>query len=224
MPILGWLDSKAAKAPRWILRGATGDLLRAVAVTLDAVTETARQAVRLRMPTKTSPDGLAAIAEERLEVRAVVFVYEDDIMFGERLRTAWSRRRLSGTKAGLVAVFQAFGFPSFVVYDKGEILPSKRWHGWIVLPYGAHPWGPGPVCGDGTLCGDGSTAGSSLRVAEVRNLREVTASWVPPHTRTFLRLQISDGAICGDGSECGDGSVCGGEEPVNIRLGKATLS
>jgi hypothetical protein len=223
MPILGWLDSRAAKAPRWILRGATGDLLRAVAVTLDAVTETARQAVRLRMPTKTSPDGQAAIAEERLEARATAFVYEDDTVFGERLRTAWSRRRLSGTKAGLVAVFQAFGFPSFVVYDKGEWFASKKWHAWVHLQ-APQPWGPGPVLGDGWVLGDGSTLGSSATVSEVRNVREVIASWVPPHTRTYVVFATSDGPILGDGWELGDGTVLGDPGLCRWRLGKESLS
>ena len=58
MPFLGWLDSTAAGAPRWLTKGAGGDWLRAVAVTFDAVTETVRQGVKLRFPSFASPDAL----------------------------------------------------------------------------------------------------------------------------------------------------------------------
>ena len=223
MPFLGWLDSTAAGATRWLTKGAGGDWLRVVAVTFDAVTETVRQGVKLRFPSFASPDALAAIAEERQEARATAFVYEDDVRFGERLRTAWGRRAFSDTKTGLVAIFEVFGFPSFQVFDKGEWFPSKKWHAWVYLPKDSHPWGPGPLVGDGTKVGAGKTVGSSMLVGQVRNLREVTASWVPPHARVFLRIQTEDGPVVGDGSSVGDGSVVGGES-CNLRLGKATLS
>lgn len=222
MPQLGWLDSPTGGAPRWVTKGAGGDWVRAVALVLDAFGESTRQAVKLRFPTGAPPDALATLAEERGEARATAFVYEDDNAFAERLRTSWSRREFSGTKRGLSTVFEAFGFPSFEVYDRQEWFPSKTWHAWIFLPYGSHPWGSGPKVGDGTQVGDGSTVGSSMRVEEVQNLRAVTASWVPPHTRTFLHLQTEDGVIVGDGSTVGDGSVVGGES-CKLRLGKATL-
>ena len=223
MPFLDWLDSAKAGSPRWLTHAAGGDWVRSVAIFLDACVETARQGVKLRFPSTAPPDALAAIAEERQEARATAVVYEADPAFAERLRTAWSRRAFNGTKTGLVAVVGAIGFGSFSVYDRLEWFPSKTWHAWVVVPFGAHPWGPGPVVGDGTVVGDGSTVGSSMRASEVRNLREVTASWVPPHTRTFLHLQLVDGVIVGDGSEVGDGSVVGGESCF-LRLGKATLS
>lgn len=223
MPFLGWLDSAKAGAPRWITKGAAGEFLRATALTLDALVESGKQAVKLRFPSFSPPDGLAAIGEERLEARATVFVYEDDVAFAERLRTAWSRREFGGTKTGLSAVFEAFGFPSFQVFDKLEWFPSKLRHAWIYLPKASHPWGPGPVVGDGTKAGDGATVGSSLRVSEVRNIREVTASWCPPSERVFLHLQTEEGPVVGDGSDVGDGSLVGGKS-CKLRLGKATLS
>ena len=223
MPFLDYLDSTAAGAPRWLTKGAGGDWLRAVGVTLDAVVETARQGVKLRFPSFAPPDALAAIGEERLEARATALVYEDDVAFGERLRTAWSRRKFSGTKTGLVAIFEVFGFGPYSVYDLAEWFPSKKWHAWVFLPKASHPWGPGPLVGDGSKVGEGKTVGSSMRVGQVRNIREVTASWVPPDTRTFLHLQTEDGAIVGDGSEVGDGSLVGGNS-CKLRLGKASLS
>lgn len=223
MPLLGWIDSPAGGAPRWVTRGAGGDWIRSVALWLDAFTESARQAVKLRFPTGAPPDALVAQAEERLEARATAFVYEDDNAFAERLRTSWSRREFNGTKPGLSTVFQAFGFPSFQVYDRQEWFPSKTWHAWIYLPKASHPWGPGPVVGDGSKVGQGKTVGSSMLTTQVRNIRQVTASWVPPHTRTFLHLQTEDGVIVGDGSEVGDGSVVGGKS-CKLRLGKATLT
>lgn len=224
MPFLDWLDSAKAGAPRWLTNAAGGDWVRAVAIFLDATVETARQGVKLRFPSFASPDALAAIAEERQEARATAVVYEADPTFAERLRTSWSRRAFNGTKTGLEAIVSVIGFGSFTVYDRLEWFPSKAWHAWVVVPFGAHPWGPGPVVGDGTLVGDGSTVGSSMRVSEVRNLREVTASWVPPHTKTFLHLQLQNGAVVGDGSTVGDGSVVTGNASCKLRLGKASLS
>lgn len=223
MPQLGWLDSPSGGAPRWVTKGWGGDWLRSVALVLDAFGESARQAVKLRFPTGAPPDALASLGEERLEVRATAFVYEDDNAFAERLRTSWSRRAFNGTKRGLSAVFAVFGFPSFEVYDRQEWFPSKKWHAWVFLPHGSHPWGPAATFGDGSEFGDGTTFGSSALVSQVRNVREVTASWVPPHTRTYLAIKTDDGAIFGDGSEFGDGTVFGGEELCCWRLGKVTL-
>lgn len=223
MPFLDWLPSPAAKIPPRILRAWGGVFVHVTALLLDAMTETAKQAIKVRFPSLAPPDGLRAIGEERGEARATAYLYEDDFAFAERLRTTWSRRRRAGTRAGLVRVFEAFGFPSFEVYDLGEWFSSLAWHAWVYVPRASHPWGPGPVVGDGTQVGDGSTVGSSLRVSQVRNLREVTASWCPPHARTYLRLQTEEGPIVGDGSEVGDGSVVGGKS-CKIRLGKASLS
>lgn len=224
MPFLDWLPT--AKIPPRILRDWGGVWTRAVALVLDAMTESARQAVRLRFPTGAPPDALAAIAEERGEARATAVIYEDDTRLGERLRTSWSRRRRAGTKVGLVTIFEVFGFPAFQVFDRREWFPSKAWHAWVFLAKGNHPWGHGPRCGDGTRCGDGSVCGVSMRSEQVRNLRRVTASWVPPHARVFLHLQLGDGPLCGDGHTCGGaGSVCGGgNNSAKLRLGKATLS
>lgn len=222
MPFLGYLDSATAGAPRWLQKAAGGDWVRAVAVTLDAVVESARQGVKLRFPRFAAPDALAALAEERQEARATAYVYEADPVFAERLRTSWSRRQFSGAKEGLRRVFEAFGFPSFQVYDLGEWLPSYTWHTWVYLPKGSHPWGPGPVVGDGSKVGEGKTVGSSLRSSEVRNLREVTASWCSPHVSTYLHLQTVDGPVVGDGSDVGDGSVVGGKS-CKLKLGKVTL-
>lgn len=221
MPFFDWLPT--AKIPPRILRSWGGVWTNVVALLFDAMAESARQAVKVRFPSMAPPDGLREIGLERQEARATAFVYEDDVAFAERLRTAWSRRRRSGTKAGLVRVFEVFGFASFTVYDKREWFPSKVWHAWIFLPKASHPWGPGPVCGDSSTCGDGSTCGTSMRVGEVRNIREVTASWIPPNTRTFLILQTEDGPVCGDGSLCDDDTICGGNSE-HLRLGKATLS
>lgn len=223
MPFLDWLPSPAAKIPPRILRAWGGVYVHVTALLLDALTECAKQAVKVRFPSEAPPDALRAIGGELGEARATAFVYEDDFSFAERLRTTWSRRRRAGTKEGLVRVFEAFGFPSFEVFDLGEWFSSQAWHAWVYLPRASHPWGPGPVVGDGTQVGDGSTVGSSLRVSQVRNLREVTASWCPPHARTYLRLQTEEGPIVGDGSEVGDGSVVGGKS-CKIRLGKASLS
>jgi hypothetical protein len=220
---LDWLPSRSAGAPPWLLRGWGGEWLRAKALVLDALVESAKQAVKVRFPSDSPPDGLAEIARERLEARATAFVYEDDFAFAERLRTAWSRREFNGSSTGLSAVFSAFGFPSFTIYDQEDWFPSKKWHAWIYLPKASHPWGPAPVVGDGTKVGDGATVGSSLRVGQVRNLREVTASWCPPHAMTFLHLQTEDGAVVGDGSDVGDGSLVGGKS-CKLRLGKASLS
>jgi hypothetical protein len=223
MPLLGWLDSPTGGAPRWVTRGAGGDWVRSVALWLDAFTESARQAVRLRFPSHATPDALAEIGVERGEVRATAYLYEDDHAFAERVRTSWSRRAFSGTKRGLSTVFEAFGFASFQVYDLGEWFPSKSWHAWIFLPKASHPWGPAPKVGDGTKVGAGKTVGSSMLAIQVRNLRAVTASWVPPHTRTYLHLQTEAGVIVGDGSDVGDGSVVGGKS-CKLRLGKATMA
>lgn len=222
MPLLGWLDTPAGGAPRWVSAGWGGDWLRAVALLLDAFSESARQAVKLSFPSTAPPDALAALGEELLEARATAFVYENDRAFGERLRTSWSRRSFSGTKQGLSTVFEAFGFPWFQVYDQQEWFPSKTWHAWIYLPKASHPWGPGPKVGDGSKVGDGQTVGSSMLGVQVRNLRAVTASWVPPHARVFLHLQTEDGPIVGDGSDVGDGSKVGGKS-CKLRLGKSTL-
>lgn len=223
MPYLDWLPSRSAKAPPWLLRGFGGEWVRALALLLDALAECAKQAVKMRFPSFAPPDALAEIGRERSEARATAFVYEDDYAFAERLRTEWSRRRFNGTKTGLSAVFSAFGFPSFTVYDQLDWFPSKLWHAWIYLPKASHPWGPSPVVGPGTLVGAGATVGSSLRVGEVRNLRAVTASWVPPHARVYVHLQTEEGPVVGDGSEVGPGTLVGGKS-CKLRLGKATLS
>lgn len=223
MPLLGWLDSASAGAPRWLTQGAGGDWLRALAVFLDASVETAKQGVKLRFPRHASPDALAAIAAERQEARATAVTYEADQAFAERLRTSWSRRVYSGTKEGLRRVVEAIGFGPFEVYDQGEWFPSQPWHAWVFVPKASHPWGPGPVVGDGTKVGGGKVVGVSMLPSQVRNVREVTASWVPPHVRAYLHLQTVDGPIVGDGSEVGDGSTVGGES-CKLRLGKATLS
>ncbi len=223
MPFLDWLPSPAAKIPPRILRAWGGVFVHVTALLLDAMTETAKQAIKVRFPSLAPPDGLRAIGEERGEARATAYLYEDDFAFAERLRKTWSRRRRAGTRAGLVRVFEAFGFPSFQVYDLGEWLPSYTWHTWVYLPKGSHPWGPGPVVDDGSKVGEGKTVGSSLRSSEVRNLREVTASWCSPHVSTYLHLQTVDGPVVGDGSDVGDGSVVGGKS-CKLKLGKATLS
>lgn len=223
MPFLDWLPSPAAKIPPRILRAWGGVYVHVTALLLDALAECAKQAVKVRFPSQAPPDALRAIGGELGEARATAFVYEDDFAFAERLRTTWSRRRRAGTKEGLVRVFEAFGFPSFQVYDLGEWLPSYTWHTWVYLPKGSHPWGPGPVVGDGSKVGEGKTVGSSLRSSEVRNLREVTASWCSPHVSTYLHLQTVDGPVVGDGSDVGDGSVVGGKS-CKLKLGKATLS
>lgn len=221
MPFLNWLPT--AKIPPRILRSWGGVWTNVVALLFDAMAESARQAVKVRFPSMAPPDALREIGFERQEARATAFVYEDDVAFAERLRTAWSRRTFSGTKTGLVAIFGVFGFGPYSVYDLAEWLPSKKWHAWVFLPKASHPWGPGPLVGDGSKVGEGKTVGSSLRVGQVRNLREVTASWVPPHTKTFLHLQTEEGAVVGDGSEVGDGSLVGGKS-CKLRLGKASLS
>jgi len=223
MPFLGYLDSTAAGAPRWLTTGAGGDWLRAVGVLFDAVVETARQAVKLRFPTFASPDALLVLGQDRQCVRATALVYEDDVAFGARLKRIWDDAPTMGTKPGLTGIFGVFGFGPYSVYDLGEWFPSKAWHAWVYIPKASHPWGPGPLVGDGSKVGQGKTVGSSMRAVQVRNIREVTAPWVSPNIRAFLHLQTEEGVIVGDGSEVGDGSVVGGNS-CKLRLGKASLS
>jgi hypothetical protein len=222
MPFLGWLDSKAAGAPRWLTKGWGGDFLRAVGVTFDATVETARVGVKMRFPSYSPPDGLVALGEERQCVRATAYLYEDDFAFAARVKRIWDDAPTMGTKPGLVAIFAVFGFTGYSVYDKGEWFPSKKKHAWVFLPKSQHPWGPGPAVGDGTKVGSGATVGSSLLSSQVKNIRRVTAPWVPPNVRGYLHLQTEEGPIVGDGSDVGDGSVVGGKS-CKLRLGKGTI-
>lgn len=222
MSFLGWLDSKAAGAPRWLTRGAGGDLLRATAVTLDAAVDSIKQGVKARFPGRSPPDGLALIAAERQQARATAIVYENDFAFAARLRRLWRDVPYMGAAEGLRRVLVAMGCVDFSIYHHGEWGLGLPWQTWVSLR-SPQPWGPPKVLGGGWVLGDGSTLGSSATVGQVRNVREVTASWVPPHTEAYLVIKTADGPVLGDGWVLGDGTALENPGLCAWRLGEETL-
>jgi hypothetical protein len=158
----------------------------------DHMVRAARVAVKAAFVADCPLDALAYHVRARLLPR---YPGDTDATYRARLDQAWSLWALAGTRAGLLALLAALGFPHAAIYDArdptppGEVSwppdgnPGNWSRFWVFLdtsldnPFGwtLQTWG------GGWHWGDGSTWGSTATPGQVAMIRGALRLFKPAH-------------------------------------------
>jgi len=120
---------------------------------------------------------------------------DTDTTYRARLLAAWTLWQQAGTRAGLLALLSALGFPHAAIYDARDSTPpgevswppggdASNWSRfWVFLDTTVdNPFGwVERVWGDPWAYGDGSTWGSTATVAQIDLLRAALRLFKPAH-------------------------------------------
>lgn len=203
-------DAVRELSPPWLRGGLGEEILGAIAVQLDELTDRLVAGVQLRFPGLYSPESLPLIGRERRLRRGRL---ESDEVYIRRLgRWLDDHRRRGGAYALLAQLFAHYApasFPIVLRYASGRRytmdaagVVTRDVAAWAV-PGGAVPkWArwwlfytwPEPISDDGTwgdpgTWGDGGVWGSDLTPDAVRDLRLVPREWGAAHATGRIVLE-----------------------------------
>lgn len=180
-----------ALAPSWLRERRAAELLSTTGLALDALADSARDAVKARFPSLAPTDALGLIGSDRLLDR---YSAQSDSAWRAWLVAAWDLWTYAGTASSVERALHEAGFTGATVHwALGDPPPgwvdawppdsdTTNWSRfWIWL---AEPW---PFAWEYTTWGTQQwggewTWGSTAKLSEVRCVRSIARKWKPAHT------------------------------------------
>lgn len=184
-----WLE---ALSPPWLRGVRASELWETLGLSLDAMADASREAVKARFPTLAPVDALGAIGADRLLERYSV---QGDAEWRAWVVAAWDLWTYAGTTNAVERALHEAGFANATVHwalgsappdyvgswpPGGDLANWSRFWIWLAEPW---PFSWEAVrWGDGHKWGTGWTWGSTATVAEINYVRSIARKWKPAHT------------------------------------------